>query len=72
MISRPILNRDISSNEFKLNYWLKEELISFSKELGLSTSGGKLEISDRIQVYLESGKKLNSARKKGDKTQIAL
>lgn len=63
MITRPKLTRDISAEDFKLNYWLKEELIHFCKEAGLSTSGGKLEISDRIQVYLESGRKLSDSKK---------
>lgn len=63
IICRPKLTKDISADDFKLNYWLKEELINFSRELGLSTSGGKIEISDRIQEYLETGRKLPGNKK---------
>ena len=38
---RPILNKQTGADEFILYYWLKEELVSFCKEQGLSTGGSK-------------------------------
>jgi len=37
-------------------YWLKSELTKFCSEIGINTSGGKIEISNRIIEYLETGK----------------
>lgn len=56
-MQRPELNIKISSEEFNNFYWLKEELVSFCRSNGLSTAGGKLEISKRISNFLETGEK---------------
>lgn len=48
---------------FKEFYWLKEELQRFSRKEGLSTSGSKIEISQRIETYLETGEILKPTRK---------
>ncbi len=48
MESRPNLNKEISVKDFKDFYWLKEELLAFSRTEGLKTTGGKIEISERI------------------------
>lgn len=53
---RPILDKSISIKNFKDFYWLKVELTKFCKENGLSGSGGKIEISNRIIEYLKTGK----------------
>jgi hypothetical protein len=52
---RPNLTKDISVERFKDFYWLKEELQSFCRENGLSASGSKIEISDRIELFLRTG-----------------
>jgi hypothetical protein len=52
-MSRPSLTSSISSAELRNFYYLKSELTSFAKELGLSTIGGKEEIIDRISSKLE-------------------
>ena len=51
----PNLNKEISIKDFKDFYWLKSELISFCREIGLSSSDGKIEIANRISKYLETG-----------------
>lgn len=53
---RPILDRKITVQDFKDFYWLKVELIKFSRENGISSSGGKIELVSRIMAYLETGK----------------
>jgi len=57
MKTRPILSANISVNDFQNFYWLKKELTDFCKKEGLSTQGGKIEIAQRIIIYLQTGKK---------------
>ncbi|MCH2225948.1 MAG: SAP domain-containing protein, partial [Crocinitomicaceae bacterium] len=57
MDTRPILNKKISIKDFKEFYWLKEELIKFCRIEGLKTTGGKIEITERIENYLHTGEK---------------
>ncbi len=54
-LSRPILNKNLSSDDFKNFYWLKKELVVFCRIHGISTSGGKIEITERIKKFLETG-----------------
>jgi hypothetical protein len=54
-MERPILDKNISIEDFNDFYWLKQELIDFCKTIGLSTSGGKIEITERIRCFLETG-----------------
>lgn len=54
-MERPILNKDLDSAAFRNFYYLKEELIAFCRANGLPTSGGKIEITDRIAFYLDKG-----------------
>jgi hypothetical protein len=56
MASRPSLSEKISLQDFTDHYWLKEELIHFCKKIGINSSGGKIEIVQRIQVFLSTGK----------------
>jgi hypothetical protein len=63
-MSRPILDKNISLEDFKNYYWLKEELVRFCRDRGICVSGGKIEISSRIVAFLESGKIVRSNIKK--------
>lgn len=67
MEKRPNLDRNITLADFNDFYWLKEELVDFCKRVGISTSGGKIEISDRIRHYILTGKtdKIEAAKSKG-------
>ena len=56
---RPNLTKDISVESFKDFYWLKKELQSFCRKYGLSATGPKIEISDRIEIFLRTGEKKN-------------
>ncbi len=60
---RPNLTRDISVDSFKDFYWLKEELQAFCRGNGISASGSKIEISDRIETFLRTGKIIKKIRK---------
>ena len=52
---RPFLDRKVDGKTFREFYYLKEELVAFCRENQLPTSGGKLEITDRIASYLDTG-----------------
>lgn len=54
MAIRPCITADMDANTFRSYYYLKEELVAFCKANGLPTSGGKLEITNRIAHYLET------------------
>lgn len=75
MIERPALNKQLESKTFRNFYYLKEELVDFCRKNGLPVSGGKLEISDRIAYFLETGKVMpakvvkKSATKRSDITE---
>ncbi|MBY0121537.1 DUF6434 domain-containing protein [Bacillus sp. S/N-304-OC-R1] len=60
---RPKLTVDISVNSFKDFYWLKEELQAFCRENGISASGSKIEISNRIEIFLRTGEIKKPIRK---------
>ncbi|MEP9405768.1 DUF6434 domain-containing protein [Peribacillus frigoritolerans] len=60
---RPNLSKDISIESFKDFYWLKEELQTFCRENGISSTGSKIEISDRIETFLRTGEIKNPIRK---------
>lgn len=49
---RPELTPQLSLAEFQHNYWLKEELTAFCRENKLPTSGGKMELRQRIEQFL--------------------
>ncbi|WP_454191158.1 DUF6434 domain-containing protein [Paenibacillus sp. Marseille-Q7038] len=52
---RPNLTKDINIQSFIDFYWLKEELQMFCRENGISASGSKIEIADRIETFLRTG-----------------
>lgn len=55
MEKRPELTNTISIADFKRFYWLKEELVSFCREQNIPTSGGKIDITNRIIEFLATG-----------------
>jgi len=70
---RPELTRSLNVSSFRDFYWLKEELQKFCRENGISASGPKKEITDRIAVFLATGKIQNPVRKRSsslDKVEL--
>lgn len=56
MNERPALDSKLDSKIFRDFYYLKEELVDFCRKNGLPASGGKIEITDRIAYFLDTGR----------------
>lgn len=61
-MTRPELTDHISVEDFNSFYWLKEELTGFCRTKGISTAGGKMEISERIIGFLQNGQIITSVQ----------
>lgn len=63
---RPTLEKGLDSRLFREYYYLKEELVDFCRKNNLPVSGGKIEITERIAYFLDTGDVLSPvpARKK--------
>ena len=57
MEKRPDLEKGLDSNTFKSYYYLKEELVEFCKKNNLQATGGKLELTERISKFLDTGER---------------
>ena len=58
MSERPNLSIKLDSKTFKEYYYLKEELIDFCKKNNLQTTGGKIELTERIAKFLDPGERI--------------
>lgn len=70
MAERPILDKELDSKTFRDFYYLKDELVDFCRKNSLPTSGGKLEITERIAHFLDTGKILSAPKPKKKATVI--
>jgi hypothetical protein len=64
MTERPELTRELRGETFLRFYYLKEELIAFCRANGLSVSGGKQELTERIAWFLNTGAALPATRRR--------
>lgn len=55
MSKKPDLDNSLDGETFKEYYYLKEELITFCRKNDLQTTGGKLELTERIANFLATG-----------------
>ena len=55
MTERPILDKNLDSKTFRDFYYLKEELVDFCRKSNLPVSGGKIELTERIANFLDTG-----------------
>ncbi|MFA8451463.1 MAG: DUF6434 domain-containing protein [Bacteroidales bacterium] len=67
---KPVLNKDIRIQDFRDFYWYKNELLEFCREENLSKSGGKLDLSKRIEKYLLTGTKDNTRKKQANTSKF--
>lgn len=54
-MKRPILDRQLDSDTFRSFYYLKEELVCFCRENQLPVTGSKIELTERVAHYLDTG-----------------
>ena len=64
MSERPNLNRKLDAKTFRSYYYLKEELVDFCRENNLPVSGGKIDLTERIACFLDTGKVLEASAKR--------
>ncbi|MGL4762258.1 MAG: SAP domain-containing protein [Sarcina sp.] len=64
----PRLNKDLDGKTFQEYYYLKEELVAFCREEGLIVIGSKIELTDRIAHFLDTGEKKVTISRKQRKT----
>ena len=70
-MERPVLDINLDSKTFRDFYYLKEELVDFCRDSGLPVSGGKLELTDRIAHFLDTGEVLAAPAAKKKATSIS-
>ena len=58
MTDRPPVDGNADGSSFRNFYYLKEELVAFCRKEGLRTGGGKIDLTDRIAHYLDTGEQL--------------
>lgn len=50
---RPALSGELSGSELQRWYWLRTELVELARQLGVSTVGGKAELTERLATVLD-------------------
>lgn len=60
---RPDLNLELDAEIFRQYYYLKEELVDFCRKNDLQATGSKTELSERIAIFLETGKRTRADHK---------
>ncbi|MEE1319404.1 MAG: DUF6434 domain-containing protein, partial [Ruminococcus sp.] len=72
MTQRPNLDKNLDSKTFRNFYYLKEELLNFCRENGLPVSGGKIELTERIACFLDTGKVPQISSKPEPKSKVGI
>lgn len=70
MGDRPKLSKDLKPEVFREYYYLKKELVDFCRESGLKVSGGKEELTRRIEHFLKTGEDLLISKKSTKRTVV--
>ena len=71
MADRPVLNKKMDCKTFREFFYLKEELVRFCRDYGLPVSGGKIELTDRIAHFHDTGEVLRPSSMKVRKPPAA-
>lgn len=72
MSERLDLNEKLDGETFRSYYYLKKELVDFCRENNLPVSGGKVELTDRIAYFLDTGKVLETSVKRKAMIDVGL
>ena len=62
--TRPPITRSLTLSDFANWYWLKTELVDICRAFGLSTTGSKLELTERIRQHLSGFTPKAAAKRK--------
>ena len=68
---RPPIETIATGAELKDWYWLKEEIVDHARHLGVSPSGGKFAVIDRVAHFLDTGERRKPSDDKGTKRRPA-
>lgn len=71
-MDRPDLCKELDGETFRSFYYLKEELVNFCRKSGLPVSGGKLELTERIVHYLDTGEVMAATPKPVRKKSVSV
>ncbi len=72
MRERPVLNKQLDGKTFRNFYYLKKELVDFCRANELPTSGGKVELTDRIAYFLDTREILSAKSAPKIKTDVGV
>ncbi len=72
MNSRPELNKGLDGKTFRSFYYLKEELVNFCRQHNLPVSGGKIELTDRIAYFLDTGEVSETSAKRKPTVNVGI
>ena len=72
MHKRPCSDWNLDSEIFRSYYYLKEEPVAFCRVNGLPMSGGKVEITERIGYFLDTGNISDLMSSNKSKCQIGI
>ena len=61
---RPELNIELDGQTFRNFYYLKEELVAFCREYNLPVTGGKIEFTNIIAHFLDTGEIIEASSTK--------
>ena len=70
MNERSVLDTNLDSKTFREYYYLKEELVDFCRKHNLQSTGGKLELTDRIAEFLDTGKRNTATHTKKNSPSV--
>jgi hypothetical protein len=60
---RPSLSPSLDAAEFRRWYWLKQELVDFAKQEGMSAAGDKPTLANRIALFLDRADPVEASAK---------
>ncbi len=72
MSERPDLTKQLDGKTFRSFYYLKEELVDFCRKNNLPVSGEKLEITERIAHFLDTGEVLSASEKTRSTVRVGI
>ena len=67
---KPELIRGITIELFRDYYWLKEDLQDFCRDNGMSATGSKGDLTDRVETFILTGERKKPIRQRKSKPNV--